>query len=322
MPYCGLQGWAPMADVITGPSGGVLGRHGGMVSLEILEKHPDLARAFVTTGKYPRAGHDRARWETVRWDEYRAQVGIGGRSGPWRIWAHEARDGDPGSIVTAWVADAEGMPPTPPGVYAELLHDERGLVMSDVPAEIAGALPFLDFAERLPRGRVLIAGLGLGIIPARLLAYGDIARIDVIEIDVGVISLVTGGCRERWAPNAWAADPRLHVHQADAHTWWPGALSAPLSRSRRGCALHDDCTLWVNSTYHAGWFDIWDVVSPHNLPSMRRLTRHFARRVFRMWSWERPECEAMLARGQVLERPCWIDETGYPAAGEEAGDGG
>jgi hypothetical protein len=289
----------------SGPSGGVLGKDGGLVSLEILEKHPDLARAFVTTGKYPRTGHDRARWEVVRWEEYRAQIGIGGRSGPWRIWAQETRDGDPGSIVTAWVAEAEGMPPTPPGVYAELLHDQRGLVMSDVPAEIAGAFPFLDFAEALAGGCVLIAGLGLGIIPARLLAYSSLNRIDVIEIDADVIRLVTGGCHERWAPNAWAADPRLHIHHADAHTWWPGP------RDRRGCALHDACTLPAHSSYLAGWFDIWDTVSPHNLPSMHRLHRRFARRCVRMWSWERAECEAMRARGQTLERPCWVSETGH-----------
>jgi hypothetical protein len=310
------------ADLITGPSGGVLGKDGGIVTPEVLEKHPDLARQVVTIGRYKRAGHDRALWETIRWEDYRAQVGIGGRSGPWRIWAHEARDGDPGSIVTAWVAEAEGLPPTPPGVYAELLHDERGLVMSDMPAEICGALPFLDLAAELGRGaldfahhlgpaRLLIAGLGLGIVPAWVLRnVPGVSRIDIIEIEPDVISLVTSGCREEYAPNAWAADPRLHVHHGDAHTWRPGY--------RRGCALHGDCVMPAQITWQACWMDIWDVVSPHNLPSMHRLTRRFSRRCGRIFCWERPECEAMRARGQTLERPgcLFIDETGYPALEE------
>ncbi len=298
-----------MHDVITGPSGGVLGTSGGYVSPEVLQKHPDIARLFVATGRYPRAGHDRARWAAVDWAAYRARVGIGGRSGPWRIWASQVLDGgeqDPGTMVTGWITEAEGLPPAPPGVYTELLHDQRGLIMSDVPAEIAGALPFLDHAEQLRRGRVLITGLGLGIVPARLLAYGDIARIDVIEIDPDVIQLVTRGSRDQQAPNAWAADPRLHVHPGDAHTWLPG------KRGRSGCALHDSCRLLPQATWNAGWFDIWDTVSPANLPSMHRLARHYCKRVERIWFWERPECEAMRARGQTLERPCWISETGYP----------
>jgi hypothetical protein len=67
------------------------------------------------------------------------------------------------SSPTAVVALAEGMPHAS-GWYTELHHDQGGLIMSDAPAEIAGALDFLDPA----RGRVLIAGLGLGILPARL----------------------------------------------------------------------------------------------------------------------------------------------------------
>lgn len=48
-----------------GPSGGVLGKQGGgVISQKLVDKHPDLAREFVTIGQYPRAGHDRSRWET------------------------------------------------------------------------------------------------------------------------------------------------------------------------------------------------------------------------------------------------------------------
>lgn len=283
-----------MPDVISGPSGGALGDNSGLVSRDLFEKHPDLARQIVTIGQYKRAGHDRERWKTVNWDDYRAKVGVQQSAGPWRIKAIESVAGD----VTSWVAEAEGMPVTPPGWYTALMHAERGLIMSDVPGEIAGALPFLDYCARPGfTGRVLIAGLGLGILPAWLLTRTAVRRIDIAEIDADVIKLTTGGCDQDWAPNAWAADPRLHIYHDDIHTWRPPA----------------------DAYWDACFHDIWDLISPANLPSMRRLTRRFARRrKGPVWSWERPECEAMRARGQTLERPSclFISETGYPAAGE------
>ena len=48
-----------------GPSGGVLGNSRGVVSRDLCEKYPGLARQIVTAGQHPRAGHDRRRWETV-----------------------------------------------------------------------------------------------------------------------------------------------------------------------------------------------------------------------------------------------------------------
>lgn len=291
---------------VRGPSGGVPGDSRGMVSRELCEKYPGLARQVVTIGQHPRAGHDRRRWETVNWDDYRAEVGIWQARGSWAIVPSQSRPGD----LTSWIARAQAMPVTPPGRWhTALVHRDRGLVMSDVPAEVAGALPFLDYAAGQPRRlRLLIAGLGLGIIPAWLLGHASIARIDIIEIDADVAGLITSGYREEGAPNQWAADPRLHIHHGDAHAWWPGPAD------RRGCATHRSCVLPAGSTWHAAFFDIWDGISPANLPSMHRLTRRYARRVGKIWSWERAECEAMRARGQTLRRPhCFVSESGYPA---------
>lgn len=132
--------------------------------------------------------------------------------------------------------------------------------MSDLPAEIAGALPFLDYtAGQTGRLRVLVAGLGLGIVPAWLLAHASIARIDIIEIDADAIGLIIRGCLEQGAPNQWPADPRLHIHRGDAHTCWPGPAR------RHGCAVHGDCVLQADCTWHAAFFDIWDGISPVQL---------------------------------------------------------
>lgn len=277
---------------MSGPSGGVIGQDGrGTVSRDLLDKHPDLARQFLTIGRHPRAGHDRARWQTVNWDDYRARVGFGQTVGPWRIEAAVT------TVVDDWVAQAENMPcGTPGAAYTCLLHSARGLIMSDLPAEIAGALPFLDHITQpwAPPPQVLIGGLGLGIVPAWLLEHTAVARVDVVEIDWQLAELITRGADQPYAVNAWAADPRLHVHYGDIHTWWP-----PKARPRLGCLLHEECALIPAVRWQAGWMDIWDMVAPENLPSMRRLTRRWARRCKRLWCWERAECEAHRARGQA-----------------------
>ena len=276
-----------------GASGGVIGNNSGLVDAAILEAHPALAQQIVTVGRRPRVGHDRARWEGIDWDAYRARVGVDQIQGPWTIEACQINQ------VDRWVAEAEHLPPPLGEVYTALLHRDRGTVMSDVPGEIAGALPFLDYVDACGRQRVLIAGLGLGIVPAWLLAHADPERIDVVEIDADVIQLILRDRHEPYAPNAWAADPRLHIHLADAHTWTP--------QGRTGCWLHPHCMLLRAMAWDAAFYDIWDTVSDRNLPSMHRLHRHYSRRVFRAWSWERAECEAMRRRG----RHCRVSEIDY-----------
>jgi hypothetical protein len=165
--------------------------------------------------------------------------------------------------------------------------------------------------------RVLIAGLGLGIVPAWLLAY---ARIDIIEIDADVTGLITRGCREKGAPNEWAADPRLHIHHGDAQSWWPGP--AP----RGGCAVHGDCVLQAGCTWHAAFFDIWDGISPFSLPSMHRLTRRYARRASELWSWERGEAprpdsgvKSSTSHALLIHFSSTLDRPADSTAGDRAG---
>lgn len=269
-----------------GASGGVLGTGGPTVTQDMISRHPDVARQFLTAGMRPRAGHERARWASADWEDYKACVGIGQRRGPWAVTM--IRTGLP----DAWAAEALQMPHAD-GWYTALRHDERGTVMTDVPAEIAGMLPFLDAAAAFPaRPAVLIAGLGLGIAPRWLLRNANPRRVDVVEYDPDVIALVTA---DEAARDDWAGDARLHVYQGDAHTWRPDGGT---------CVLHAACRIAPGHRWDLAWFDIWDTVSPRNLPSMHRLHRRFGRRAGRAWSWERAECEAQRARGQVLPWPC------------------
>jgi hypothetical protein len=278
-------------DVITGPSAGVTGGESQHTwSRAFLDGSPGLAKALIQSGRRPRAGHDRERWKTVSWDDYRAHVGICGRRGPWRVEMVEDKTGEP----SQWVAEADGLP-WEPGWYTALVHDERGLVMSDLPAEIAGCLPFLDRVQSEGTANILVSGLGLGIVPAWLLANCPVEHIDVIEIDPDVIELTA---RDEAARDAWAADPRLHVHLGDALTLRLG--------TREGCALHDDCV--PPAWYGAAWHDIWDSPTELNLPSMRRLHRRFGHRARWQMSWERPECEYRCKHPRSGSALCTISE--------------
>jgi hypothetical protein len=277
------------AAVIAGPSAGVTGGASqNSWPAALVRDHPGLIKSVTQSGRHQRAGHDRERWRTIRWSDYRAHVGICQQRGPWRVEMVE----DKADAPTQWIAEAEGLP-WEPGWYTALVHADRGLVMSDVPAEIAGCLPFLDRVRRERCSSVLISGLGLGIVPAWLLANCPVERIDVIEIDPDVIELTT---RDEAAREMWAADPRLHVHLGDALT----------VRLGDRCVLHEDC--YPPEWFAAGWHDIWDRPSAENLPSMARLHRRFGRRTGWQLSWERPECEAMRRRGRRDGFGCTIRE--------------
>ena len=60
--------------------------------------------------------------------------------------------------------------PIPPGDYTRLTYKNH-VIMSDTPAEIRDCLPFLHYAKH---GRILINGLGMGLVPQYLLKrYGQ-----------------------------------------------------------------------------------------------------------------------------------------------------
>lgn len=251
---------------------GVVAPGNGGIKLprSVVRELPRLAEVIVCSGLHRRAGH-RPSYEGVDWSRYRARVGIFQQRGPWSVVGVVSTADD----LTAKSTRAQGLPHEP-GLYTVLQHRERGLVMADTPAEIAGCLDFLDHAT----GRVLVNGLGLGIVPFHLLAYRPVTHVDVVELDADVIHLITDGCHEEGAPNAWAADPRLVIHHADAHIvqWAP--------RTRWDCA----------------WHDIWDQVTVENLPSMRLLHRRYAHRVGWQMSWEREECLARRRRRRGEQR--------------------
>lgn len=103
-------------------------------------------------------------------------------------------------------------------------------IMSDTPAEINEHQHAFMYAG----GRVLIHGLGLGVLVSALLAAPHVDHIDVVEIDPDVIALI--------GPY-YTHDPRVHIHQGDC--------------------LRMDWSPEIEWDYV--WHDIWSDISWKNL---------------------------------------------------------
>jgi hypothetical protein len=144
-----------------------------------------------------------------------------------------------------------GMRASRAGEYTALFRDGR-LWMSDTDAEQRDHWK-ADWQIRISGGRILVMGLGLGMIVHRALQYEHVEHVDVVEIDPDVAELV----------GQHYAGPRCTVHVADAYEIkWP-----------RG-------TRWSYA-----WHDIWPDLCEDNLPEMARLARSYGRRVDQQGFW-------------------------------------
>lgn len=146
-----------------------------------------------------------------------------GASGRWRIERFDvpAPDVDRHDERPIWARD-------PAGTYTHLLCDDE-LYMSDLYAEIHTQLPAIHEARRRG-GRILVTGLGLGLVVDAILAAPSppIDEIVVIELSGDVIGLVEPTLLERHGS-------LVHIVQADARRW---------DRS-------------PGDRFTVGWHDIW-----------------------------------------------------------------
>lgn len=148
---------------------------------------------------------------------------------------------------------------TRPGEYTMLTRNGR-LWMSDTDAEQRDHWWAAREIERRG-GRILIAGLGLGMIVKVALAVEGVEHIDVVEIDPDVAELV----------GQHYAGPRCTVHVADMfEIKWP-----------------------VGTRWSYAWFDIWPELTTDNLPEMAKLARSYGQRVDAQGFWGK---ELLVAR--------------------------
>lgn len=173
-----------------------------------------------------------------------------GTSGPWAVEQFDVIENDAQRIRYAMAGR-----PIPAGKYTRLVHKQRGVVMSDTPAEMRDHLTFVRAAQ----GHCLIHGLGLGMCLKAALGKPDVTRVTVVEIDPAVIGLV----------GSQYEDDRLEVIEADALEYHP----------QKGVR------------FGAVWHDIWDSICADNLPDMHKLHRRYGRLSDWQGSWCRPECE-------------------------------
>jgi hypothetical protein len=162
-----------------------------------------------------------------------------------------------------------------PGSYTRLLIDGR-LWMSDTDAEKRDHLAALEAIRRLSARRVLINGLGLGMVVKAALAFDHVEHVDVVELDKRVACLVGAH---------YARDPRVVIHHADAYEQagrWP-----------------------TGSRWDVAWSDIWPDLCTANLPDMARLRRSYGRRTEWHDCWGR---ELLLhRRTEERRRGFWED---------------
>lgn len=140
-----------------------------------------------------------------------------------------------------------------PGIYTALYRNGE-LWMSDTSAEWNDHRSAV-FQIMRRGGRVLINGLGLGMVVQAALRDADVEHVDVVELDSDVIALV-GPTYE---------GSRCTIHQADAYAIpWP-----------------------TGTRWSVAWHDIWLDLCVDNLAEMSRLHRKYGRRVDWQGSWGR-----------------------------------
>lgn len=159
-----------------------------------------------------------------------------------------------------------------PGTYTKLTGDGH-FWMSDTPAEKTDHYEAVHMIEKLQAKRVLINGLGLGMVLQAALSFDHVEHVDVVEIDRRVIYLVGPHYRK---------DPRVRIHFADAfdkakNGWSPG-------------------TRW-----DVVWSDIWPDTSTDDLDGHFRLARSYGRRSSWHGSWFREELLRARRREQKEE---------------------
>jgi len=167
---------------------------------------------------------------------------------------------------------------TPPGTYTRLTR-RHGLWMSDTHAERRDHLEPLWKARRLSSGfKVLVTGLGLGMVVRAMILGTDVGHIDVVEIDPDVVALV-GPYYEKLAAEHGKT---LTIHLGDAFD--RKVLFGP------------------NDYWDIAWHDIWQDLCLDNLTGMGSLARRYTRFVGWQGFWGKEFLHRERARQGVWYR--------------------
>ena len=139
-------------------------------------------------------------------------------------------------------------------------------VMSNTPDEIRDFYGFV----RMAKGKILVNGLGLGVLLKALLDKEEATKITVIEKSEDVIKLVGNSI----------TDKRVTIINADAFEYKP----------QKG------------ETFDCVWHDIWDYITEENLPEMAKLHRKYGRKTNYQESWCKSDCQRQKRENA---KSCW-----------------
>lgn len=128
-----------------------------------------------------------------------------------------------------------------PGRYCRLMVAGSGVVMSDTDHEQRTNIGMVAFSK----GRILIGGLGIGLIVLPLLEKPEVASVLVVEKNPDVVALVEPAIRKAAGEHAG----KLTVVLGDVYTWKPAK----------------------GDRFDSIYFDIWSDVSTDVLVDMAKL---------------------------------------------------
>jgi len=177
------------------------------------------------------------------------------QSGNWRVERFTVSDQDAkwGRLRALTVHDRNMVAS---GTYTRLCRD-NALVMSDTRQEK------LDHIEVVRRAsdRVLLNGLGLGMVANACLLKDAVKHVTVVEISQDVVDLVADHYLKKFGTS------RLSIVHANAFEWKP-------SRGER---------------WDVVWHDVWSDICGVNWEGMKRLHRRYAKRAGWQGIWCRDE---------------------------------
>jgi len=187
-----------------------------------------------------------------------------GKSGDWAITRFTISEEEARFDTIRATFSGYGYRAVKSGTYTKLTRNGH-IVMSDTPAELGDLLWGVNHSE----GKVLLTGLGLGIMAEACLRKPSVDCVTAIEISEDVINLVGPYLKKKYGD-------RLTIVHADALTWKPP----------RG------------ATYDFVFHDIWDDICTDNWKAMTRLHRRYAHWCKRQDSWCRYEIQQLRKKGR------------------------
>ena len=191
-----------------------------------------------------------------------------GRSGDFVVEHYEVTEHQARMEALRWAFTGNGSYSQKAGKYAVLKYVpvnssqwSQRILMSDTPMEMESMESMLRYAK----GRVLVGGLGLGVVCLNLIAKQEVTEVLVVELERNVIQLVYPHLKK------FDTQSKITVINGDILNFQPVK----------------------GLKFDTIWFDIWDNICADNLEDMNKLHRRFRSRLVQggyMNSWMRIEC--------------------------------